>query len=118
MRAPIEVLFGKSAARILLYLHHHGEGYARGIAADLDLTLGGIQHQLKKLESAGVLTSKRVGRTLLFHFNPKSPAARKLTEFVDVFYGALSLAERERLFHERRRPRRAGKQVIHRERPT
>ena len=43
--------------------------------------------------------------------NPKNPAAPKLQELVGVYYEALPLAERERLFRVRRRPRRRGKPV-------
>ena len=59
------------------------------------MTLGCVQNQLKKLEAAGLLTSKRVGRTRLFQMNPKCSAANKLTELMDIACSYPSLTERE-----------------------
>lgn len=118
MQSPLETLFGRTAALVLLYLQHHGEGYARGIAADLNEPLASVQNQLKRLSSAGVLVAKQAGRTQLYRFNPKSLAATKLAELVKVYYKGLTLGQREQLFATRRRPRRPGKKVIRRaERP-
>jgi hypothetical protein len=64
-----------------------------------------------KLEGAGFLTSRLAGRTRLDLVDPKSPSARKLQEFIGVFYEGMPLAERERMFQTRRRPRRSGKPV-------
>lgn len=111
MEAPLETLLGRTAAKLLLYLFHYGEAYATGVAKDMGITLSAVQRQLEKLEASGFLTSKRTGKTRVYRLNPKSPAARKLQEFVGVFYEGMSLAERERIFHTRRRPRRHGKPV-------
>lgn len=111
MGNPLETLFGKTAARALLYLFHHGEAYGTGLASDLGIPLSAVQRQLQKLEAAGFLTSKLAGRTRLYLVDPKSPSARKLQELVGVFYEGMSLAERERMFRTRRRPRRSGKPV-------
>ena len=111
MKAPLESLLGRTAAKLLLYLFHHGETYATGAANDLGIRQSAVQRQLEKLEVAGFLTSKLSGRTRLYRINPKSPAARKLREFVGVYYEGMPLAERERMFRTRRRPRRRGKPV-------
>lgn len=111
MEMPLEALLGKTAARQLLYLVHYGEGYATAAAGDLGIPLSAVQRQLQKLEMAGFLTSRLAGRTRLYRINPKSPAARTLQDFVNVFYEAMPLEERERMFRTRRRPRRSGKPV-------
>lgn len=111
MEAPIETLLGRTAAKLLLYLFHYDEAYATGAAKDLGIQQSAVQRQLEKLEASGFLVSRQVGRTRLYRLNPKSPAARKLREFVGVFYEGMPLAERERMFHVRRRPRRRGKPV-------
>jgi DNA-binding transcriptional ArsR family regulator len=108
---PLETLFGRTAARLLLYLFHHGEVYATGAAKDLGIQLSAVQRQLQKLESVGFLSSKLAGRTRLYSIDPKSPTARKLQEFIGVFYEGMPLAERELMFRTRRRPRRGGKPV-------
>ena len=111
MEAPLETLLGRTAARLLLYLFHYGEAYATGAGKDLGIPQSAVQRQLAKLEAAGFLTSKLSGRTRLYRIHPKTPAARRLNEFVGVFYEAMPLAERERMFGVRRRPRRRGKPV-------
>ena len=105
------ILGGRTAALLLLYLIHYGEVYASGAARDLDVSLGPIQRQLEKFEAAGLLISRLVGRTRVYTFNPKVPAARKLEELARLYYDAMPLRERETLFSARRRPRRRGKPV-------
>lgn len=111
MGTSLEILFGRTAAKLLLYLSHYGEAYATGAAKDLGIPLGAVQRQLQKLETAGFLTSRLAGRTRLYIVDPKNPSARKLQEFIGVFYEGMPLAERERMFRTRRRPRRSGKPV-------
>lgn len=111
VEAPLETLLGRTAAKLLLYLIHYGEAYATGVAKDLGLHQSAVQRQLEKLETSGFLISKRTGRTRVYRINPKNPAARKLQEFVGVYYEAMPLGERERVFRTRRRPRRRGKPV-------
>ena len=111
METSLESLLGRTAARLLLYLIHYGEAYPTGAAKDLDISQGAVQRQLEKLETAGFLVSKLVGRTRVYRLDPKSPAARRLGDLAEVYYKAIPLRERERLFQNRRRPRRRGKPV-------
>ena len=111
VKNPLEALLGCTAAKLVLYLLHYGEAYATGAAKDLGIAQSAVQRQLGKLEGAGFLVSRLAGRTRLFGFNPKSPAAGQLAELAKVFYEGMSLAERERLFPTRRRPRRRGKPI-------
>lgn len=112
MDSPLETLLGnRTAPQVLLYLIHYGEAYGRGVADDLGLNLRSVQVQLDKLESAGFLVSKEAGRTRVYSFNQRTPAARALRELVEVFYSGLSPVDREQLFGKRRRPRRRGKPV-------
>lgn len=109
MENPLAILLGRTAAKLLLYLIHHGEAYATGAAKDLGINQSAVQRQLEKLEGAGFLVSKLVGRTRNYTINPKSPAAKKLSDLGTVFYQAMRLQERQKLFPTRRRPRRRGK---------
>jgi predicted ArsR family transcriptional regulator len=111
VKNPLEALLGRTAAKLVLYLLHHGEAYATGAAKDLGIAQSAVQRQLEKLEDAGFLVSRLAGRTRLYSFDPKSPAAGKLAELAKVFYEGMPLAERERLFPTRRRPRRRGKPI-------
>lgn len=113
MSSPLKALFGnETAAKLMLYLFHHGEAYASGAAKDLGLSLSPVQRQLGRFESAGFLVSKLLGATRVYSFNPKHPATRELRELIRVFYEGMPLKERERMFRVRRRPRRRGKPVL------
>lgn len=106
------ILGNKTAEKIMLYLFHYGEAYASGIAKDMRITLSQVQKQLDKFDDAGVLVSKMMGNTRIYQFNPKAAAVRRLKDLIEFFYEAIPLSEREKIFSERRRPRRKGKPVI------
>jgi DNA-binding transcriptional ArsR family regulator len=103
-------LFGSRAAEaVLLHLYHYGESYGRAISSDFAISLDSVQRQLDKLENAGVLVSKRQGRTLLFSWNPKSGLTEAVKGLVAVVYERIPLEKRPAIFPIRRRPRRKDK---------
>lgn len=109
----LETIFGnRTAARLMLYLFHYGEAYARAAARDLGLALSPVQRQLDKFEAAGVLVSRLAGRTRLYTFNLRHPATKRLMDLVAVFHEALPIRTRMQMFPARRRPRRRGKPVL------
>ena len=109
----LDQLFGSvTTKRILLHLFHYGEIHARGIAQDYKSAASPFERQLNRLEEAGILVSKLVGRTRSYQLNPKSAYTNALRKLVEVAYETMPLAEREKVFHERRRPRRKGKPVL------
>lgn len=109
----LETIFGnKTAAQVMIYLFHYGEAYANGIAKDMNITLSQVQKQLNKFEMADVLVSKKIGTVRIYFFNPKLGVTKKLKELIQVFYDSIPLERREKIFHERRRPRRKNKPII------
>ena len=109
----LEVILGNStAAKAMLYLYHYGEAYASGLAKDMGTTLSQVQKQLDKFEAGGILISKKVGTVRIYSFNPKLGTVKKLKDLIQVFYEAIPLESREKMFQHRRRPRRKGKPVI------
>ena len=109
----LEVIFGnKTAAMIMLYLYHYDEAYATGISKDMNITLSQVQKQLDKFENANLLISKKMGNTRVYRFNPKLGVVNKVKDLVGSFYDKITLDEKQRIFHQRRRPRRKGKPVI------
>lgn len=109
----ISTIFGNQvAAKLMLYLFHHGEAYASGAAKDMEIALSQVQKQLDKFEKAGVLVSKRLGTTRIYQFNPKLGVVKKLKDLIEAFYESMSLHEREQMFSVRRRPRAKGKPVL------
>jgi len=106
----IEPLLGSTnAERALLFLLAREEGYPSDIARLFDTNLYGIQKQLEKLESGGVLASCTVGRTRLYRFNPRYPFLTELRALLEKALSFYPENEQERLRTIRRRPRRRGK---------
>ncbi len=107
-----KILGSEIAMKIMLHLVHYNEIYPSAVAKDYELTLSAVQKQFARFEEAGILVSKLVGRTRVYFFNKKSKAATKFYELVKVYYDGLSLKDKEKIFSERRRPRRSGKPII------
>jgi DNA-binding transcriptional ArsR family regulator len=107
-----KILGSDIAMKIMLHLVHYEEIYPSAVAKDYELTLSAVQKQFARFEEAGVLVSKLVGRTRVYMFNKKSKAVIKFYELVKVYYDGLSVKDKEKIFSERRRPRRPGKPVL------
>ena len=106
----LESLFGsKNAERVLIFLHAREEGYAREMARFFEADLKSIQNQLDKFESAGVLSSRKMGRTRPYQFNPRYPFLVELKALLEKSLAFYPGQERERLLMNRRRPRGKGK---------
>lgn len=103
------VLRTRETEWILLFIAARGAGYAQEIADFFKANLRSVQRQLERLEAGGVLTSRTVGRTRLFSFNPRYPFRTELVALMDKakrFYPPDLI---ERLDFDRRRPRRTRK---------
>ena len=100
---------GRAAEATLLHLYHYGESYGRAISSDFGISLDSVQRQLEKFENAGILVSKRQGRTLLFSWNPKSGLTQAMKQLVATVYERIPLEKRPEVFPARRRPRRKDK---------
>lgn len=112
-KAMLEKIFGnKTAEKVLFHIFHYGESHASSIANDFNLALNPIRQQLGRFEESGVLISKEIGRSRVYSFNPKSVYMKPVKELIELAYEAIPLSERQKLFHQRRRPRRKGKPVI------
>jgi hypothetical protein len=106
----LEPLLGSTnAERCLLFLLIREEGYASEIAKFFDTDLYGIQKQLDKLETGGVLASYRAGRTRLYRFNPRYSFLKELERLLEKALSFYPAEAQARLRIVRRRPRRRGK---------
>jgi len=103
------ILGSVNAERVLVFLLTRGEGYTREIARFFGADPDSIQKQLVKLESGGVLTSREVGRTVTYQFNPRYAFLPELKQLIEKALSFYPEEERERLVMVRRRPRRRGK---------
>ena len=95
--------------RVLIFIFARGEGYAREIARHFDTDLFPIQKQLENLERSGILSSKTIGRTVLYRFNPRYTFLKELQALLSKALTYYPQADQEALFDNRRRPRRRGK---------
>jgi len=107
-----KILGSEIAMKLMLHLIHYNEIYPSAVANDYKITLSAVQKQFARFEEAGILVSKLVGKTRIYMFNKKSKIANAFYDFVKLYYDGLSLADKEKIFSERRRPRRPGKPVI------
>ena len=106
----LEPLLGSvNAERVLLFLLARDEGYASEIAAFFDTDLFGIQKQLDKMETGGVLASRTAGRTRLYRFSPRYAFVKELKALLQKALSFYPPEEQERLLVVHRRPRRRGK---------
>jgi predicted transcriptional regulator len=106
----LEPLLGSdSSERVLVFILARGRGYATEITSFFNTRLYSIQKQLDKLERGGVLVSEQAGRTRLYAFNPRYPFLKELTALLGKAVSFYPESEKERLFMNRRRPRRRGK---------
>lgn len=103
----------RAAEAVLLHIYHYGESYGRAISSDLRISLDSVQRQLDKFEGAGLLVCKRQGRTLIYTWNAKKRAAKRLQDLVEVAYEGIPLEERERRFWVRRHHRSKDKPIIY-----
>lgn len=103
------LLGSENRERVLIFLKAREEGYASEIAAFFKTDLYSIQNQLERLEAGGIITSRSVGRTVLYQFNPRYFLLDELEVLLEkaLIYYPKDL--REELLMNRRRPRRRGK---------
>lgn len=112
MIPALEAIFGnRTAAIALFYLENYETAYASEIAKNCGIPVSAVQDQLLKLEAAGVLISKTVGRTRVFEFNPRNPSATRLRVFLAAELKALPDEILKNYFRQRQRPRRSGKSL-------
>ena len=103
-------LFGSvNIERVLIYLTGRDRGYARQIARFFHAPLNPVQNAMEKLEAAGVLVSRFVGRTREYEFNPRYPAYVEMTALLKRALSLYPAKLRHELLLTRSRPRRKGK---------
>lgn len=106
----LETLLGStSCERVLLFILAREEGYPREIARFFEVDYRPIRNQLNRLESGGILRSRSAGRTRLYSFNPRCPYLKELKSLLDKVMTFCPADLEERLFFDRRRPRRPSK---------
>ncbi|MBP7843922.1 MAG: ArsR family transcriptional regulator [Proteobacteria bacterium] len=103
-------LFGnESAPKVLLYLENYSSGYPLGIAQTFKVPVSQIQRQLERFELEGVLSSRLIGKTRVYTWNPRCIYLKDLRSLLKKAIAVLPEHEIEKYFRQRQRPRRSGK---------
>jgi len=106
----LELLLGsQTEEKVLMYLYCLDEGYPRQIARFSGAGLSAVQKQLGRLEAAGVVFSRLMGRTRIYQFNPRYPFLKELRALLAKALTFYPESQRRALLLTRRRPRKAGK---------
>ena len=95
--------------KILIFLQVNDGSYPSEIARNFAFNLNAVQYQLKKLEGAGVLYSRLRGKVRLYGLNPRYPFREELEALLQKTFDFLGVAEKDKYYIRRRRPRQAGK---------
>ena len=106
----LKALFGSdSAVKTLLFIENYNEGFCAEISKTYGVSASMIQKQLDKFEDGGVLSSKMVGRSRLYQFNPRFYYLNELKTLLNKALDSLSEEEIKKYYRNRKRPRRKGK---------
>lgn len=106
----LEPLLGSTnAERVLMFIAIRSEGYASEISHFFDTDLYGIQKQIEKFETGGILVAKQAGRTRIYQFSPRYAFKTELQMLLEKAFSYYSKEDQERLKIIRQRPRRKGK---------
>ena len=106
----LSVLFGSELReKLLLYIGECGEAYSLELAKNFGSSLFAVQSQLRKLEEAGILVSRNVGKTRMYGLNPRYFLKAELLALLKKDLEALPEEEIREYYRPRRRPRRSGK---------
>jgi DNA-binding transcriptional ArsR family regulator len=68
-----------------------------------------FQQQLRRLEDAGIIVSRLIGRVRIYTFNPRYPFLKEIKALIAEALEFLPEKERDAYYKKRTRPRRTGK---------
>ena len=112
MNPVLETILGStSATYVLLFLQNYDEGHASRISKTFDVSVMGVQRQLRRYEDNGILVSRLVGRSRIFTFNDRNPTVKNLRSFLAAELELLPRSAIKQYFRQRQRPRRSGKSL-------
>lgn len=78
-----------------LYLHPESEYGISELATRLDVPLSTLHSEVVRLDEAGLITSRTLGRNRLIHANAAHPAAKALTQLLEVTFGPRAIIAEE-----------------------
>lgn len=106
----LEGVFGNiTIEKIFFTLYVYGDGYPLGMAKTFGEPVNRFQQQLRRLENAGIVASRLIGRVRIYTFNPRYPFLYELKALVAKAYEFLPEKDKASYYMKRTRPRRTGK---------
>jgi len=106
----LEGIFGNIIVeKILFMLYVYEEGYPLGMAKTFKQPVNRFQQQLKRLENAGVIVSRLIGRVRVYTYNPRYPFLEEVKALIAEAFEFLPEKEKDAYYKKRTRPRRPGK---------
>jgi hypothetical protein len=106
----LEGLFGNIIIeKILFTLYVYGERYPLVMARTFQEPVNRFQQQLRRLENAGIIVSRLIGKVRVYTFNPRYPFLQELKALIAKAFEFLPEKEKDAYYRKRTRPRRAGK---------
>jgi hypothetical protein len=108
----LEALFGNSVIeKVLFYLLVNRTCYPSQLKTIFQIPLYSFQIALGRLEKGGIIVSQKMGKTLVYQFNPLYPFLNPLKMFLEKAYLAFPEEIRQAYYEPilRKRPRRQDK---------
>lgn len=106
----LDELFGsKTTAKCLIYLVAQGEGYPLEISKAYGISNTQVNRTLNKLEQADIVVGQEMGRARVYSLNSSWFLAKELKAMLDKVVSNMPLAEQEKFFMKRKRPRKKNK---------
>lgn len=108
----LESLFGNPVIeKILFFILVNERTYPSELKTRFQMPLYSFQRALARLEKGGIIFNRRVGKTLIYEFNPRYPFLNELKIFLQRSYEFLPPEIRGKYYEQivRKRPRRLGK---------
>jgi hypothetical protein len=108
----LEYLFGNAVIeKVMFFLLINEKCYPSQLKAVFQGPLYSFQRALARLEKGGVIVSHRIGKTLVYEYNPRYPFLSELKDFLRKAYEFFPKEIQEKYYEPavRKRPRRQGK---------
>jgi DNA-binding transcriptional ArsR family regulator len=109
----LSILFNSALReKILLYLVERGEAYSLELAKNFAANLFAVQNQMRRLEEAGILVSRNIGKTRMYTLNPRYFLKKELIALMKKNLAALPKEEIRKYYRPGKRPGMDSKETI------
>jgi DNA-binding transcriptional ArsR family regulator len=104
-------LLGETVSKLLLYINRFKESYATEMAEHFSMSQQTVRYNAEKLEGAGILKSRLVGKTRLYRINPRYVLRNELSLLLEKALQYMPDEIMDNFYVKRTRPRTRGKEL-------